>query len=84
MLKIKDDVDLETLKEYGFKHMIDKRVNYEWWQKGFGYRNNLMIPATNQYEDERELKIQIFSDQDELAETVYDLIKDDLVEKVEQ
>lgn len=32
----------------------------------------------------RELKIQIFSDQDELAETVYDLIKDDLVEKVEQ
>lgn len=43
-----------------------------------------MIPATNQYEDERELKIQIFSDQDELAETVYDLIKDDLVEKVEQ
>lgn len=32
MLKIKDNIDLETLKEYGFKHMIDKRVNYEWWQ----------------------------------------------------
>lgn len=79
MLKIKDNVDLKELEKYGFKEYND------YWQRD--YNNDY---ATNIYKDTREI-IKVDYEWSFLENKYYknstyrinDLIKDGLVEKVE-
>ncbi len=92
MLKIKDNVDLKELERYGFETYILKNIGskyhnvreYLFFDKNIGWY--LII-----FESDRLIQIQI----DELnykdvpysnlfVEKLYDLIKADLVEKVEE
>ena len=80
MLKIKDNVDLKELEKYGFKEYNDC------WQRD--YNNDY---ATNIYKDTREI-IKVDYEWSFLENKYYenstykisDLIKADLVEKVEE
>ena len=81
MLKLKDNVDLKELEKYGF-------------EKGFRFQplNPLLIVAI--VDTNRKLIIQYSTSgwydnnywylYDKKQDNVYDLIKDDLVEKVEK
>ena len=73
MLKIKDNVDLKELEKYGFKY--EQYYNYG---KYYMLRRNgkVIIRVT-----ERELTLH---SNKETYSTLYDLIKDGLVEKVEE
>ena len=68
MLKIKDNVDLKELEKYGFER---KRYFYE----SYDYEKSGVII----YEHSKEITTLVHYDID----TLYDLIKGDLVEKVE-
>lgn len=78
MLKIKDNVDLKKLEKYGFKYFINSCGTY-------GYSIHLLkgwitiVEKDNEYDgfDERRIPISITQD------LLYDLIKADLVEKVD-
>lgn len=77
MLKIKDNVDLKELEKYGFYYHFDKRTAYYGCcvkeDKGSTFFiNNARIISINSNKS-------IFN-----LETLYDLIKDGLVEKVEE
>lgn len=81
MLKIRDDVDLKELEKYGFEK---------------GWRNQFLdpIPIVAVVNTERKLQIQFSTSSwwnteywylyDRNQDKVYDLIKDGLVEKVEE
>ena len=76
MLKIKDNVDLKELEKYGFTF-----TKGEDWHK---YNDNMSISLG----DKNELNINCddyYFDEDinEMTEWLYELIKADLVEKVE-
>ena len=76
MLKIKNNVDLKELEKFGFKY-----TKGEDWHK---YNDNMNISLG----DNQELNINCddcYFDEDinECIEWLYDLIKADLVEKVE-
>lgn len=78
MLKIKDNVDLKELEKYGFTY----DDGYE-WQNVVCYKyvdNDYCIEA---FKD--EIRMTIYEDGlfIEIPEVLYDLIKADLVEKVE-
>ena len=75
MLKIKDNVDLKELEKYGFvKGNTMGEIFYEKsYFKGF-YKEKIII-----WQKDRELQVQAIK----LLNTLYDLIKADLVEKVE-
>ena len=75
MLKIKDDVDLEILKKYGFErnYIIDSWCWLLETHIGNTYGECIII-----WECDRKIQINAI----ELLTIVYDLIKDDLVEKV--
>lgn len=80
MLKIKDNVDLKELEKYGF-------------EKGYRFQPLNPMPIVAIIDDERNLKIQFDTSAwfdmnywylyDKNQDKVYDLIKADLVEKVE-
>ena len=99
MLKIKDNVDLKELKKFGFIYDYDYFRNYEngkpisWWNDGrdinqykyyrYGYDK---YDLTLYVHDDRKIKIAIpeyEEDVDSAIDVIYDLIKSDLVEKVE-
>ena len=81
MLKIKDNVDLKELEKYGFEK---------------GWRNQFLdpLPIVALVDIERGLKIQFSTSAwwckdywylyDKNQDKIYDLIKDGLVEKVEE
>ena len=76
MLKIKDNVDLEELEKFGFKYS----VMTDWHKENY----NMLVSLG----DKRELDITCNDDYfdndiNECIEWIYDLIKADLVEKVE-
>ena len=74
MLKIKDNVDLKELEKFGFK-------KYE-----YGYCTEdtyVPIKPPNGYESNREICENSHESTPTYADTLYDLIKADLVEKVE-
>ena len=76
MLKIKDNIDLKELEKYGFKYADGE--NY--------HKSNLNMNIS--LGDNQELNIKCddyYFDEDinECIEWIYDLIKDDLVEKVD-
>ncbi len=79
MLKIKDNVDLKILLEHGFKY-DDYDGKYIF--RDYGSSLDLRINAWNR-------KIYIYAssssiDEQRIIEVLYDLIKADLVEKVEE
>ena len=82
MLKIKDNVDLKELEKYGFKLEPEHSYYYKncdgyelfiWKTKGYDYKQRCIYVEVGEY-------AMILNDFD----TLYDLIKDGLVEKVEE
>ena len=82
MLKIKDNIDLKELEKFGFEHYP---LIYIKESKRYDDDINMNI-AKRVYVDEKTRKISLgtilFNTEIEL-DTLYDLIKADLVEKVE-
>lgn len=85
MLKIKDDVDLKELEKYGFKLSEDKKayehkIDSNWWDiRQVDIEDRCLEHYTE------EIGYWAFTDDDELlAITFDDLIKDGIVEKVEE
>ena len=76
MLKIKDNVDLKELEKYGFKknNLVDKG-HYE-----INYRNmnNIKINSDTKLIHYNQMSVDSF-----IPNIIYDLIKADLVEKVD-
>ena len=76
MLKIKDNVDLEELEKLGFEHKEYEDMYYDFYIK-----NNVRIDFSdriiNHYDNLEDI------DLNEYLDVVYDLIKADLVEKVD-
>ena len=80
MLKIKDNVDLKELEKYGFEY---HRLVYI---KEITRGKEDILEQKNIYvtENDREISIKngLFNIDEEL-DTIYDLIKDGLVEKID-
>lgn len=76
MLKIKDNVDLKELEKYGFgrKYIIDS------WAYTIDYQERFYTESLTIWEVDRSIQI---SHAIKLLPILYDLIKADLVEKVE-
>lgn len=76
MLKIKDNVDLKELEKYGFKrnnNFPDGWAMVKTYKKGKYYQEDIYVW--------NDRKVQV--DAIDILDTLYDLIKADLVEKVE-
>lgn len=84
MLKIKDSVDLKKLEKFGFR-LSDDKTEYEqlidgnWWDiRSVDIEDRCLV------EYKEEIGYWTFTDDDEILEIIFDdLIKADLVEKVE-
>lgn len=74
MLKIREDVDLKELEKYGF----DLEQTKDEFDLICGFDSNLLF-----YKDSRNILIP-WNEQEKCLDTLYDLIKADLVEKVEK
>lgn len=72
MLKIKDDVELEDVEKYGFTVVDDDYIWLEGEENIYIDRYKRTICVCSNFEDE------IYN-----LDAIYDLIKADLVEKVE-
>lgn len=75
MLKIKDNVDLKELEKFGFEYF--ENGNYKAYQKGELFRQFMCVEL-----DRRKLDIYTADDMGIDEDTLYDLIKAGLVEKV--
>lgn len=76
MLKIKDNVDLKELEKYGFKknsNFPDGWAMVKTYKKGIYYQEDIYVY------DDRQIQVNAIK----LNDTLYDLIKANLVEKVE-
>ena len=81
MLKIREDVDLNVLKKYGFKYIEDLLTKKPYYFKKTYLGNDDRIC----YHIEVNTRKIIISRLDgDLDDTLYDLIKADLVVKVEE
>lgn len=78
MLKIKDNVDLKELEQFGFKDMIDEGVNYYIKQFEFEgeFRAYWIERDTRIIEIETNTRMTVVLD-----ENIYDLIQAGLIEK---
>lgn len=72
MLKIKDNIDLTELEKFGFKNKSD-------YVKICGYGGRVIVLKNN-----RELFMEELGCDATCYDTIYDLIKADMVEKVEK
>ena len=83
MLKIKDNVDLKELEKFGFKYGTRDKFLYKTRRAGCEYIIYIdLLPCHN---NNNEIKFD-FHDRNipgKIINTLYDLIKADLVEKVE-
>lgn len=80
MLKIKDNVDLKELEKYGFKHWKEK--NHNFYEKTSEENIELTYYVDCEF---RNITVSTYDgDEVELDNLLYDLIKADLVEKVEE
>ena len=93
MLKIKDDIDLKELEKFGFKNTIDDTYfktepndDYERFEtnivinpKGAFEKNEIIIEILDDDNSEEKCDIDIGM----RIDTLYDLIKADLVEKID-
>lgn len=99
MLKIKDNVDLKTLKKYGFKEVQqNKRINYIFFPRNQNINSSGNVIVINNdrnlfnYDyylgEDREIHFdlnpQASYDFEEVMDKFYDLIQAGLVEKVEE
>ena len=76
MLKIREDVDLKELEKYGFKknnNLPDGWAMIKTYKKGRYYQEDIYVW------NDRKIQVNAI----ELNDTIYDLIKADLVEKVD-
>ena len=76
MLKIKDNVDLKELEKYGFKknsNFTDGWAMDKTYKKGRYYQEDIYVW------NDRKIQVNAI----ELNDTIYDLIKAGLVEKVD-
>lgn len=82
MLKIKDNVDLEELEKFGFKY--NEELNH-WYKHCIGTFNKFIVLTENDIDSFRG-QIVFYNDSafntTLYLDTLYDLIKADLVEKV--
>ena len=79
MLKIKDDVDLDKLKDYGFKsYEIVGNTKYKFRHYRGALKTDNMIIG-----EDRILHYNQMSVHNEMTDIIYDLIQAGLVEKVE-
>lgn len=79
MLKIKDNVDLKELEKFGFKYWKNTHV---WNKPG---RNILCDECADYYvTGNRSFQINTYNGDYTIDDIVYDLIKADMVEKVEE
>lgn len=80
MLKIKDNVDLKELEKYGFE--LVKGYNFDFYRK----KSTENIELTYFIDmDFKNISVETYDgDEVELDNTIYDLIKDGLVEKVDE
>ena len=77
MIKIKDNVDLKELEKYGFT------IVFYWYKKEIKFYDTGISYYVNK--DTKQIQIATYEGYDTyLDNTLYDLIKDDLVEKVEE
>jgi hypothetical protein len=74
MLKIKDNINLKELEKYGFD--IEQLKDEE--DQIYGFDSNLL------FDKDSKIIIIPWNNQDKCLNTLYDLIKDDLVEKVKE
>lgn len=81
MLKIKDNVDLKELEKFGFKYVSSEYYDYYFLKRYLGNDEDDRICYQIGIDD-REIRIVRLDG--ELDTTLYDLIKADLVEKVEE
>lgn len=90
MLKIKDNVDLKELEKYGFKKSDGFYYRFYEENENSGIRIGTRIQMFNGAITEGQIvqvgksKLGIESTNEELATNIFDLIKDGLVEKVEE
>lgn len=82
MLRIKEDFDLEKLKDYGFEKKIYN--GEEFYQKDIGdNRTNIIVDCyTNEIGIPTSLYGDIPAQYIDNLDIIYDLIKDGIVEKV--
>lgn len=88
MLKIKDNVDLKILEKYGFQKMKQnyRGHTYNWIEKKSNWHYEIYINK------DRFIRIQVYAKDcfqyvlfaNKMQTKLYDLIKDDLVEKVKE
>lgn len=81
MLKIKDSVDLKELEKYGFEHQTMIYI------KNIKRSNDFLKEDKVIYVEEANREISIHKglfNVDEELDTIYDLIKANLIEKVEE
>ena len=80
MLKIKDSVDLKELEKYGFDELCfyyRKTINYEYYEVNISIdKETKLITIQNDYYDSNYTS--------NIPNVLYDLIKADMVEKVEE
>ena len=77
MLKIREDADLKELEKYGFKknsNFPDGWVMVKTYKKGRYYQEDIYVW------NDRKIQVNAIK----LNDTIYDLIKADLVVKVEE
>lgn len=79
MLKIKDNVDLKELEKYGFEKRTwgyYQKFNYEYYNVKIDIESDrVYIIIHNDYNDDYSCYI---------PDVIYDLIKDGLIEKVDE
>lgn len=92
MLKIRDDVDLKELEKYGFKHIINDTYSKEMNNSDDRYETSILVNPLNKetenhvvyYMNNDEKIGNIEEDYTDLTgelDTLYDLIKADLIIK---
>ena len=75
MLKIKDNVDLKELEKFGFEKANEPNKHVIYIKK---YSHNLIY-----FYDDKEMYFEIDEYDEDIVNVLYDLIKADLVEKVD-
>lgn len=76
MLKIKDNVDLKELEKYGFKNYSLIGKNY--YEINYRNMNNIKVNSNTRLIHYNQMSVNNF-----IPNIIYDLIKDNLVEKEE-
>lgn len=79
MLKIKDNVDLKELEKFGFSN--DFGEEYSKWEASNGFDIGYEIDIYNRI---IRISFSTFDTLIDIDNTLYDLIKADLVEKVDE